>query len=381
MSIRRNNCARKIEEAGLDAILVANGATFQYLSECTDFFWQRSCMNNIAGSLSAKILPETLIYLDAHGNCVIFTIPQHKDKFKDNKVVISYMDQFEDAMAPYIKAKKIAIGTDCKQYLRDVLKEVDNSIEVIDGADELFFSLRAIKDADEIERMSKLAAFTDEAVMHVVKNLKAGMTQYDAEMMLMQYGFDHGIQDFSFPPTCGFKTRNSFSPEENFEFPRDSVLVPGTAIAFDVGFMDKGYCSDWGRTVYFGKAPERVKEGYKALQAGQQYMVSKIIPGQTRACELYDFVLEEVQRRDFQDVLRFKDTKMLGHQIGIDCHEFPMLNPKYDDVLKPGMIFCSEPKMMFENECYMRVEDMILVTETGAKFLTNFDRNLFEIGE
>ena len=70
---------------------------------------------------------------------------------------------------------------------------------------------------------------------------------------------------------------------------------------------------------------------------------------------------------------------MLVHQIGIDCHEFPMITPQYNEVLKPGMIFCSEPKMMFENECYMRVEDMILVTEDGAEFLTNFDRDLFEI--
>jgi Xaa-Pro aminopeptidase len=43
------------------------------------------------------------------------------------------------------------------------------------------------------------------------------------------------------------------------------------------------------------------------------------------------------------------------------------------------MVFCSEPKMFFVDECYMRVEDMILVTETGAEFLTKFDRELFEL--
>jgi Xaa-Pro dipeptidase len=43
------------------------------------------------------------------------------------------------------------------------------------------------------------------------------------------------------------------------------------------------------------------------------------------------------------------------------------------------MVFCSEPKMFFPNEGYMRVEDMILITEDGAEFLTNFPRDLFEI--
>ena len=74
----------------------------------------------------------------------------------------------------------------------------------------------------------------------------------------------------------------------------------------------------------------------------------------------------------------FIDTGMLGHHIGTVCLEYPMVNRSSDAILRPGMIFCSEPKMMFEGECYMRVEDMILVTKTGAEFLTTFDRDLFE---
>ena len=108
-------------------------------------------------------------------------------------------------------------------------------------------------------------------------------------------------------------------------------------------------------------------------------MVNQLIPYKTNINELYAMILAEVNQRGYADVLRFKDTGMLGHQIGIDCHEFPMLNNATDFILKPGMVFCSEPKMMFENECYMRIEDMILITETGAEFLTIFSRDLFEV--
>ena len=377
MSQRRKNCISKIKEANLDGVLVATGPTFQYLSESTRYFWQRSCMNNIDGRLSAKILPECVLYLNVNGDCTIIAIPRLKDEFPNEHVVVSYMDQMEDTLSPYIDGKKIGIGADCSEWLKSTLQEIDPEIEIVD-AEELFYELRLIKDEKEIETMTKLAKFTDEAVMYVVTHLKEGMSQYDAEQMLMKYGLDHGIQDFSFPPTAGFKTRGTFSSEENFVFPRTSKLVEGTAIAFDVGYMNEGYCSDWGRTVYYGKAPERVKEGYKALQAGQVSMVSRIVPNKTNVNELYDFVLEEVEKRGFKDVLRFKDTGMLGHQIGIDCHEYPMVNRSSNGILRPGMIFCSEPKMMFEGECYMRVEDMILVTETGAEFLTTFDRDLFE---
>ena len=71
--------------------------------------------------------------------------------------------------------------------------------------------------------------------------------------------------------------------------------------------------------------------------------------------------------------------QMLGHQIGIDCHEIPMVNKASDYVMKPGMVFASEPKMWIQDEMYMRVEDIILVTEDGAEFLTNYPRDMFEI--
>jgi len=56
-----------------------------------------------------------------------------------------------------------------------------------------------------------------------------------------------------------------------------------------------------------------------------------------------------------------------------------MVNKASDFVMKPGMVFASEPKMWIQDEMYMRVEDIILVTEDGAEFLTNFPRDMFEI--
>ncbi|MBQ1325342.1 MAG: M24 family metallopeptidase, partial [Solobacterium sp.] len=63
-----------------------------------------------------------------------------------------------------------------------------------------------------------------------------------------------------------------------------------------------------------------------------------------------------------------------------DCHEYPLLMETEDEPFLPGMVFCAEPKMIFPGEMYMRVEDMILITETGAESLTRFPRDLFEIG-
>lgn len=374
---RREKILKKLNESGLDGLLFASGANFQYVVESNSYFWQRYCFNLDEPVAGARIIPEAMVYLNKEGKSTILTTPLLKEHFDTtlNDVVVSYMDQFEDELTKIIDGKKIGIGRDCEAWFRKTLK-----VKLIEVED-IFYDLRRIKDEKEIALMTKLGKFTDDAVMYVCKHLKPGMTMFEAERMIVDYGLQNGMADLSFPPTCGFKTRNTENALAIEPFENDRKLVEGTMIAFDIGYMDRGYCSDWGRTVYYGKAPELVKKGYEALQAGETYMLSKIVPGVTKFGELYGFICDKVEELGYYDYLRFKrdETGGNGHHIGSEVHELPFLVPGDELVLQPGMIFCSEPKMFFKNEGYMRVEDMILVTEDGAKFLTNFPRDLFEI--
>ena len=374
---RREKILKKLNESGLDGLLFASGANFQYVVESNSYFWQRYCFNLDEPVAGARIIPEAMVYLNKDGKSTILTTPLLKEHFDTtlNDVVVSYMDQFEDELTKIIDGKKIGIGRDCEAWFRKTL-----NVKLIEVED-IFYDLRRIKDEKEIALMTKLGKFTDDAVMYVCKHLKPGMTMFEAERMIVDYGLKTGMADLSFPPTCGFKTRNTENAQNIEPFETDRKLVEGTMIAFDIGYMDRGYCSDWGRTVYYGKAPELVKKGYEALQAGETYMVSKIVPGVTKFGELYGFICDKVEELGYYDYLRFKrdETGGNGHHIGSEVHELPFLVPGDDLVLEPGMIFCSEPKMFFKNEGYMRVEDMILVTEDGAEFLTNFPRDLFEI--
>ena len=374
---RREKILKKLNESGLDGLLFASGANFQYVVESNSYFWQRYCFNLDEPVAGARIIPEAMVYLNKDGKSTILTTPLLKEHFDTtlNEVVVSYMDQFEDELTKIIDGKKIGIGRDCEAWFRKTL-----NVKLIEVED-IFYDLRRIKDEKEIALMTKLGKFTDDAVMYVCKHLKPGMTMFEAERMIVDYGLKTGMSDLSFPPTCGFKTRNTENAQSIEPFENDRKLVEGTMIAFDIGYMDRGYCSDWGRTVYYGKAPELVKKGYEALQAGETYMVSKIVPGVTKFGELYGFICDKVEELGYYDYLRFKrdETGGNGHHIGSEVHELPFLVPGDDLVLEPGMIFCSEPKMFFKNEGYMRVEDMVLVTEDGAEFLTNFPRDLFEI--
>ena len=378
---RIDKTIEKMNECGVEAVLYGPGANFQYLLDCNDFYWQRACDTNIMGRSTAFNMPAALLYMDNKGEFVIIANHVNKDYFLHNypkNTVCSYMDQFEDAISPFIKAKKIAVGFPCYDYLVAMLKEIDENIEIADGED-LLKDVRCYKDPEEIEAIRKICKFTDDAVMYVVENMKEGMTQREAENLLVEYGYKNGVEDLSFPPTIGFKTQNTITTEIYALYDRNWKLVPQTGIACDVGFMNNGYCSDWGRTFYYGKAPEICKKGYAALNEGILHMVRNIVPYKTNINELYKMVADKIEELGFIENLRYRDVQMLGHQIGIDCHEFPLVNKDNDFIIKPGMTFAVEPKMWFENEMYMRVEDIVLITETGAEILTNFPRDLFEI--
>ena len=101
--------------------------------------------------------------------------------------------------------------------------------------------------------------------------------------------------------------------------------------------------------------------------------------GQTNIKDIDGMIRDELTRMGFGEYMTNKEKGVIGHQIGIDCHEMPWMNKFVDFVLQPGMVFCAEPKMWFPGECYMRVEDMILVTGHGAVSLTNYDRAEFEL--
>ena len=76
---------------------------------------------------------------------------------------------------------------------------------------------------------------------------------------------------------------------------------------------------------------------------------------------------------------RLAPSQTIGHQIGTEVHENPWLKPSSEEPLRAGMVMCIEPKLWLPGEYYLRLEEMVHVTETGAEFLTNFDRELFAL--
>jgi len=247
-------------------------------------------------------------------------------------------------------------------------------------AESLMDHVRMIKDLGEIERLRKVVELTDRVMETLAPKIREGVTQRELEREVEFQGRALGASDVSFHPTAGFvKSGSEISPNP-FIYPKEKGLVPGTSIAFDMGFVMDGYCSDFGRSFYFGPANAEVRRGYEALHQGILETVDKMHSESMRVCDLFPALERTLDGLGYGGYLRARlSNRNLGHNIGVEVHEPPWLSPAYSEPLQKNMVMALEPKVWHAGEYYLRVEDLVLVGPRKTEILTKFDRDLFQM--
>lgn len=282
--------------------------------------------------------------------------------------------------------RKLALGAYLPTAAVTAAIEASGHPELCD-ASHLMDSLRMFKEPNEVDRLRKVARLTDEAMMKVVRGIREGVSQFDLRLEIEAEGRRMGATDVSFGPWVGFVKSGSpatFPGLKNgqvTDYSVDKGLVANTAITFDVGFVMNGYCSDWGRSVYWGTPPARTRDAYAALRQAVGGTVAEMKDGNLRACDVYPAIERRLDVLGFGEEMRARlaPSRTVGHQIGTEVHENPWLRPDSEEPLRAGMVMCIEPKLWLPGEYYLRLEEMVLITEKGAEFLTEFDRELFEL--
>jgi len=245
-------------------------------------------------------------------------------------------------------------------------------------AESLLDEARRIKDAGEIQKLEAAAALTDKVMERIVPLIREGVTQRDLELEIEFLGRRLGASEVSFPPGALFVQSGAAPTADPFVYPKDKGLAAGVSVAFDFGFVLDGYCSDYGRSFYFGPAGNEVRGAYRALQQAQLELISQIRVGETMLSDFFPILERTLDRLGFGDYLRARlPNKMLGHQIGMQVHENPWIAPTASTPALPGMVMAIEPKLWHTGEYYLRVEDMVLIESGGARSLTRFDREMF----
>jgi Xaa-Pro aminopeptidase len=373
---RQRTAQTELAEAGLDLAVFGAGPNLQYLTGAS-VDWRRFA------DLGART---TSLFLPVDGRPILLTGPYAGEE-TDLPCTVRQMGLFDDTRSA-VEAAVDELPDRPERVAVDGYAEASVAVAVedhvlgsdIDSHEGLLAATRAIKSPEEVEALRDAAELTDRIMADVVDDLEPGDTMREVELSIEHRARAAGASDVSFPPTAGFCRSGSEPSDEVFNYDPDEPLDPGSSVAFDVGLVHDGYCSDWGRSVYVGEPPAHIADAYAALMTAVTETIDAIGDDVRTVDDLFPHVERVCDREGYGEYLRNRHTNgVVGHQIGVEVHEDPWLRPDGDAELREGMVFCLEPKLWNDGEYYLRVEDMVHVTADGAESLTRFDRDRFVV--
>jgi Xaa-Pro aminopeptidase len=230
--------------------------------------------------------------------------------------------------------------------------------------------LRAVKDADEIEKLRRVALVAERAFEALTAEAWIGHSEREIAWRMLQLLHAHGADGLSFE-TAIAAGPNGAKPHAA---PGDHTVALGTLVVADWGARLGGYCSDCTRTLSTGEPPKELERIYEVCLEAQLAAVEGIRPGMTgaEADRLARDVIEEAGYGE-----RFGHG--LGHGVGIAIHEAPRLSTESTDVLEVGNVVTIEPGIYLPGLGGVRIEDLAVVTKTGVELLTSFPKDLITV--
>jgi Xaa-Pro dipeptidase len=159
-----------------------------------------------------------------------------------------------------------------------------------------------------------------------------------------------------------------------------TLLQPGQSVMVDLGGNFHGYMGDMSRVFSIGKLPEEAYAAHQTCLEIQEAVAAKAKPG--TVCEdLYNLAIDIVTKAGFAD--NFMGTeqkaKFIGHGIGLEINEAPVLAPRMKQELEPGMVFALEPKIVLPGVGPVGIENSWAVTTDGVEKLTLCKEEIIEL--
>lgn len=226
-------------------------------------------------------------------------------------------------------------------------------------------SVRASKLPEEVERIRRAAAVTEEGITRAIEAARVGTTENELAAIVASTLMESGGKPKFVVVTSGERSALSDAAASN------RALQPGDLLRFDVGCILDGYWSDVGRTAVIGEPDALQQRRYNAIYAGEQAQLERIKVGMP-ARDVFDLAIEVVEEQGLAPYRR----QHCGHGIGSDVYEPPIISPAFDTPIEPGMTFCLETPFYELGWGGMMVEDTIVVTDSGSEMLTTSDRSL-----
>ncbi len=264
----------------------------------------------------------------------------------------------------------------------------------------LIHTVRMIKSAWEIEQIEKVNELTYKTFKYIKKELRPGLTEIEFAGMYETYsrtiGHEAKLRARNFQAelynwhilsgesggTIGLLDAPASGEGCSPSFPVGGgrkKIKKNEPVMIDIGFVMNGYHADETRMFAIGKMPDKAMKACEAAIKIHDSVIEKAAPGVTIG-ELFQHAVDRAgalgYKEQFLGPVGNKVT-FVGHGIGIELVEPPILARNRQEPLQPGMVFSLEPKLVFRNEFSAGIESMFTVTETGSRILSKVPAKVF----
>ncbi len=358
---RRERTAQLVAELKLDALLVTSLHNVRYLTGFT-------------GS-SANVL----IFRD--GRAVLFTDPRYTVQSKQQvncairiaKGSLTKAVMAEVARTNVARTRVSRVGFEPENLnvarLEALTKALPAKARLLPATEGLIAKLRMVKDAGEIALIRRAVNVNSRALEQALKRLKSGMTETAFSAEIDYQSRKLGANGPAFDTIVAAGARAALPHAR----PGAAKIGPGMLL-IDMGAFCDGYASDMTRMVHLGAADAKYKRAYGAVLEAQLAGIAAVRPGATAAS------VDRATRRTLKKHgLEREFVHSTGHGLGLEIHEAPRLGKSDKSKLEPGMTITIEPGVYIEGWGGIRIEDTVLVTESGCEILTPTPKDLLEM--
>ncbi len=285
----------------------------------------------------------------------------------DDGDLVVYRTGLEDVLAEVLSGHE-RVGLEANDvkwsFLRGLKEKVDSVLVPTRGVVE---GLREIKDEAEVEALEAAARAGDAALGAVRQLTRSLATEGDLGWALIEEMRKAGGKQAGWPPivACGANAALPHHLSNADPLGRELLLL-------DYGCTVDGYHSDMSRTLWLeGEVDPEIRRMYEAVLESQEAGIAAIRPGVT-GHDVDEACRAVLRKHGYEE--RFVHST--GHGVGLEIHEAPRLAAQSEDVLAPGHVVTVEPGVYVPGFGGIRIEDMILVTDSGHRVLTNSDKGL-----
>jgi Xaa-Pro dipeptidase len=363
MNPRLEKLYTAMQQSGLDAVALNPGPTLAYLTGLSFHLMERPVvMFFVPGQDPALVLPQLEMPK-------VQQLPYRADAFPYPEDPSVWDEAFRMA-ANSLSLDKKRIGVEPRALRLLEFRYIQTGARAADfpDASEALGSLRLCKDQAEVQKMRRAVEIAEEALKATIPLIKVGLTERElaAELTIQLLRHD-SAPELPFAPIVS-SGPNSANPHAA---PSERILQSGDLLVVDWGATFEGYISDLTRTFAVGEVDTELANIHKIVQQANAAGRAAAQPGQVAAAvdKAARGVIEQAGYGAYF-------THRTGHGIGLEAHEQPYMRGDNLQILQPGMTFTVEPGIYLPGRGGVRIEDNMLVTETGAECLNGLEREL-----